>query len=206
MHGMRGSDPEALNRRFAMKARFTEAQNGIIEREGRQLYRKGMDSWMSHSTHLREAGLMVITHPPMVITIPVDESNRVILLPTEGEFAGERMLELPRANLRHGSDPKSAAEHRIAEFGEVAETVPAFFTRPLPSVSTEIHFFYLVKLLRAEAPEKHVQRVPAAALAIQEAISAISTGEIIHGPTVQGLLWYASSVLKTCLKDELRSD
>jgi ADP-ribose pyrophosphatase len=132
----------------------------------------------------------VVEHGGAVAVVAMKDEETVLLVRQFRLPAGKPLLEIPAGGIDEGENPEEAARRELAEeIGMVPETlIPLYEAFAAPGYTTEIIYAFLARGLR-DAPEEadedeFVEIVP---MRLDDAIAAISSGEIQDMKTVAGL-------------------
>ena len=138
----------------------------------------------------REGRREVVEHGEAVAMVPMRDKNTVLLVRQFRLPAESALLEIPAGGMDAGEDPPTAARRELAEeIGQVPDRLlPLFSCYLAPGYSTEIIHGFLALDLK-DAPEEgdedeFVQIVP---MRLEDALAAITTGEIKDAKTIAGL-------------------
>ncbi len=189
--------------RFISHHMLTQAFQDILRRQGEEVYSGRYIELRDNVTFDTPKGPktreVIIRDTSGVIVIPIDDNGRMLFVLQYREPVGSSSLELPGGGILAGETPQDAAIRESAEeggFAAIGEPRAEFLSYTAPYSSTDTNYYFT---LRVSATAKQEQRLDESeiidgrviTLSVDEAVRAIRDGEITHGPTIQGVLWYA---------------
>ena len=135
--------------------------------------------------------LEVVRHPGGAAVVAVDEKNRVCLLRQYRHAASGWLWELPAGKIDHPESPQQTAQRELQEEAGLAaqqwRSLGGFLSTP-GFCDERIHL-YLALSLKQVANDLHPHEVIEVHwFEYGEALEMISSGEIIDGKTMLGLL------------------
>jgi ADP-ribose pyrophosphatase len=140
----------------------------------------------------REATIDVVEHPGAVVLVPIDGQGRLLFVRQYRHATGRRLLELPAGTLEPGEDPEVCAQRELQEEtgfrAARIERLGGFFTAP-GYCDEYLHVFLASGLSESalDGDEEHIEPV---AVAIDDALRMVASGEIEDAKTIAALLMY----------------
>lgn len=135
-----------------------------------------------------------LRHPGAVAMVPVLDDGRIALVTQYRHAAGRRLLEIPAGTLERGEDPPAAVDRELQEEvglrpGHVQPLGGLFVA---PGYTTEyIHLFICTRLIESRLDGDEDEDIEVELRTLDQALSAIDSGEIADAKSVIGLLRYS---------------
>lgn len=135
-----------------------------------------------------------LRHPGAVAMVPVLDDGRIALVTQYRHAAGRRLLEIPAGTLERGEDPAAAVDRELQEEvglrpGHVQPLGGLFVA---PGYTTEyIHLFICTRLIESRLDGDEDEDIEVELRTLDQALSAIASGEIADAKSVIGLLRYS---------------
>lgn len=135
-----------------------------------------------------------LRHPGAVAMVPVLDDGRIALVTQYRHAAGRRLLEIPAGTLERGEDPAAAVDRELQEEvglrpGHVQPLGGLFVA---PGYTTEyIHLFICTRLIESRLDGDEDEDIEVELRTLDQALSAIDSGEIADAKSVIGLLRYS---------------
>ena len=143
----------------------------------------------SGRTTIRE----VVRHPGGVAAVPVLDDSRILMIRQFRYPIGKYIYEIPAGKLDSGQPPLETMKRELEEeTGYRAGVLThecSFYTTP--GISNELIHLYTARELAPCAQDlEEGEHITIEALAMEECLSKIKTGEICDGKTILGILWH----------------
>lgn len=135
----------------------------------------------------------VIVHPGAAVILPVLDDGRIVLIRNNRVAVGKELLEVPAGVIDPGETPAECAARELAEetgyrAGKVTPLVSYYSS---PGILTEqLHSFLATELTPGPLAHEAGEQIRLAPMALDDALGAIGSGEIIDGKTILTLLYY----------------
>jgi ADP-ribose pyrophosphatase len=141
-------------------------------------------------TALRE----IVEHAHAVTIVPVTADGRILGVRQYRLPAGRVLFELPAGSLDPGEDPREAAQRELQEEtgfrADRLEELCAFWVAP--GYCTEyMHVFLAEGLHESPRPADEDEHIEVEAIALDDALARIDSGEVQDAKSICGLLQYA---------------
>jgi len=140
-------------------------------------------------TALRE----VVRHPGGVAAIPVLDDGRIVLIRQFRYPLGKFIWEIPAGKLDSGQSPRDTIARELEEeIGCVAGSLTqacSFYSSP--GFCDEVIRLFVAKNLTPCPPRPETgEHITPETRSLAECLQMISSGEIMDGKSILGLLWY----------------
>lgn len=132
----------------------------------------------------------IVVHNGAVAMVPVDAAGNILFVRQYRHSTGKQLLEIPAGTLNPGEVPESCAQRELREEigmapGRLTKLAEFFLA---PGYSTERMYIYLAQDLHPETlPHDDDEDLAVITLSMQEAFTAIQTGEIEEAKTMLAL-------------------
>ena len=139
----------------------------------------------------------IIDHSEVIVAVPVDAEENVLLVEQFRLPTGKTLLELPAGGIEPGEDVEEAVRRELQEeIGFKPKTLmrmTGFYSAP--GFCTEFLHLYLAKdLVPARLTAEDTEEIKVVPVPIEKISELITSEKICDGKTIAGLLFY----LKYC--------
>jgi len=143
----------------------------------------------------REFDIEVVRHNGGACALPVEADGRLVFVRQYRYPLRREVLEVPAGRIEPGDDPEATAARELEEEAGLRagrlESLGSIL--PAPGYSTERVWIYLARDLTPVAQRlEEDERVEVVRLTLDDALTALGTGEIDDAKTVVAILRYAS--------------
>jgi ADP-ribose pyrophosphatase len=132
----------------------------------------------------------VVEHGGAVAVVPMLDDDTVLLVRQFRLPAGKVLLEIPAGGIEDGEEARECARRELMEeIGKSPELLIPLYTAYLaPGYTTEkLHGFLALGLSDAPAEADHDEFVEVVSMTLEDALAAITTGEIEDAKTIAGI-------------------
>lgn len=139
----------------------------------------------------------IVQHPGAVALVVVDSEERLIMVRQYRRAAGKVLMEIPAGTREEGEDAESCARREVREetgyeAGKVVR-LGGFFSAP--GFCTEfLDCYLLTDLVEAQAGGDDDENIEIERLTYDEAVAAMSRGEIQDAKSIAGILMWKHGV------------
>jgi ADP-ribose pyrophosphatase len=143
---------------------------------------------VSGNTTIRE----VVRHPGGVAAVPILDDDRILLIRQFRYPIGKYIYEIPAGKLDSGQPPLETMKRELEEEtgyrAGILQYECSFYTTP--GISDELIYLYTARdLTPCTQSLEEGEHITLEALAVEECLHKIRTGEICDGKTILGILW-----------------
>ena len=133
----------------------------------------------------------VVDHRPAVVIVPIDESDRVLMVSQYRYAVGETLLEAPAGKVDEGEEPSETAQRELQEeVGRIAgdlRKLGEFWATP--GFCNELMHAYIARdLTHSALAADEDEDITVVAVPMAEALDMIATGKIRDAKTIAALL------------------
>jgi len=142
----------------------------------------------------------VVEHGGAVAIVAMPDETTVLMVRQFRLAAGGPLLEIPAGGIEEGETPEESARRELAEeIGKAPERlIPLYAAFVAPGYTTEkIHGFLALGLRDATGHVDEDEFVEAVPMSLEDALTAVGTGEIQDMKTIAGLLTAARYLTET---------
>lgn len=135
----------------------------------------------------------VVVHPGAAVVLPVLPDGRILLIRNRRVAVDAELLELPAGTLDPGEPPAVCAARELEEETgyTAAEVTPLIWFYASPGFCTEkMHLFVARGLSEGPARPEPGEQIRKAPMPLDDALAAISRGEICDGKSIVALLYF----------------
>lgn len=139
----------------------------------------------------------IVVHPGAVALVVVDDEERLIMVRQYRRAAGKVLLEIPAGTREKGEDAEACARREVREetgyeAGKVVR-LGGFFSAP--GFCTEfLDCYLLTDLTEAQAGGDDDENIEVERLTYDEAVAAMSRGDIQDAKSIAGILMWKHGV------------